>query len=64
VVQVGLSDPDAEGDDRQAPGAGIAQDLDVRVGLPAVQRMAPEPLLARLDQVGADLWVPETSSMS
>src|SRR6266487_3613635 len=54
VVQVGFSDPDAEGDDRQPAGVGIAEDLDVRVGLPAVQRTAPEALLARLDQVGTD----------
>src|SRR6266511_3637155 len=54
VVQVAFLGPDAEGDDRQAAGVGIAEDLDVRVGLPAIQRTAPEALLARLDQVGTD----------
>src|SRR6266508_6460237 len=43
-----------QGHDRQALRVGIAQDLEVGVGLPAVQRTAPEALLACLDQVGAD----------
>src|SRR6266545_2135580 len=55
VVQVPAAWPaDHEGHDRQPLGVEVAQDLDVRVGTPRVDRPAQQVLLPGADQVGAD----------
>ena len=54
VVQVAVAVTDAEGDDRQPRGLQVAEQLQVRVGAPAVKGQAQEPLLTGLDQVGPD----------
>ena len=41
VVQVAVADPDAEGHDGQPAGVWVAEDLDVRVGLPPAEGVLP-----------------------
>jgi hypothetical protein len=45
---------DPEGDDRQPGRVQVAEQLQVGVAAPAVQRPAQEPLLPLPDQVGPD----------
>src|SRR5690606_20592990 len=60
VVQVprrpsgGARVADHEGDDRQALTARVAEDLEVRVGLPAADRPPDERVLAAADLLDAD----------